>query len=309
MRFDSYHPMINLIYFAGTIASAAVFDHPVFVMIAYVSAFAYSVKLRGVRGLVLDLCLIPLMAGYTWLYSYYNHFGVTMLRENIIGNHITLEAVVYGMQISVSAAAVIMMVSCLFEIFSTDKVVYLFGCISPRLSLFLSVALRSLPRLARQAGRVDKAQAGIGRGCRQGAVWKRAANGIRMVSVLITWFMESIVESAQSMKSRGYSLKGRTAFSIYRFDNRDRSYVVFTFLCITMTVMAVMLDQTHIYYDPQIIMNRITPVSYAFYMAYAAFMLSPLFLQICGEWRFRRQRTSGSDEETHAADFPISMPY
>ncbi len=294
MRFDSYHPVINLIYFAGAIASAVMFDHPVFVVIAYVSAFMYSVKLRGVRGLALDLCLIPLVFGYTWLYSYYNHFGVTPLRENLIGNQITLEAVAYGLQISVSAAAVIMLVSCLFVIFSADKVVYLFGRISPKLSLFLSIILRCLPRLAKQAGRVDDAQAGIGKGRRQGALCKRAANCVRTVSVLVTWFMESIVESAQSMKSRGYSLKGRTAFSIYRFDNRDRSYVVFTFLCITLTLMAVMLDQTHIYYDPQLIMNRITPVSYVFYTAYACFMLSPMLLQLYGERRFSRQRQSCS---------------
>lgn len=294
MRFDSCHPVINLIYFVGAIASAAVFDHPVFVAIAYASAFMYSVKLRGVRGLVTDLCLIPLIFGYTWLYSYYNHFGVTSLGENLIGNHITLEAVAYGLQTGVSAAAVVMLVSCLFVIFSADKVVYLFGRISPKLSLFLSIILRCLPRLAKQAGRVDGAQAGVGRGRRQGALWKRAANCVRMVSVLITWFMESIVESAQSMKSRGYSLKGRTAFSIYRFDNRDRSYVVFTFLCVTLTMMAVMLDQTHIYYDPWLIMNRITPASYVFYAAYACFMLSPMLLQLYGEWRFSRQRQSCS---------------
>ena len=294
MRFDSYHPVINLIYFTGAIASAVMFDHPVFVMIAYISAFVYSVKLRGIRGLVLDLCLIPLMLGYTWLYSYYNHFGVTPLKENLIGNHITLEAVAYGLQIGVSAAAVIMLASCLLAIFSADKVVYLFGRVSPKLSLFLSIILRCLPRLAKQAGRVDDAQAGIGKGRRQGALWKRAANCVRMVSVLITWFMESVVESAQSMKSRGYSLKGRTAFSIYRFDNRDRSYVVFTFLCITLTLMAVTLDQTHIYYDPQLIMNRITPVSYIFYTAYACFMMSPMLLQLHSEQRFSRQRQSCS---------------
>ncbi len=291
MRFDSYHPMINLIYFAAAIAGTVIFDHPVFVVIAYVSAFVYSVKLRGVRALVLNLCLIPLIFGYTWLYSYYNHFGVTPLGENFIGNQITLEAVAYGLQIGVSAAAVIMMVTCVFEIFSADKVVYLFGKISPKLSLFLSIILRCLPRLAKQAGKVNTAQSGIGRGRSQGPVWRRLLSCIRMVSVLITWFMESIVESARSMKSRGYSLKGRTAFSIYRFDNRDRSYIIFVFLCFTITAMAVLLDQTHIYYNPQLIMNRVTPISCVFYAAYACFMLSPLFLQICGEIKFKRQRS------------------
>ena len=61
------------------------------------------------------------------------------------------------------------------------------------------------------------------------------------------------MESTVSMKSRGYSLRGRTAFSIYRFDNRDRSFVVMIFLCLTLWASAILLDQTEIYYNPEII--------------------------------------------------------
>ena len=54
-------------------------------------------------------------------------------------------------------------------------------------------------------------------------------------------------------------------------------------------MMAVMFNQTNILYDPEIIMNRITPVSYLFYIAYAAFLLLPMGLQIAGEQSFRRR--------------------
>lgn len=47
MRFDSYHPVINLIYFVSAIAFTIWFHHPVFLVISYVSAFLYSVKLNG----------------------------------------------------------------------------------------------------------------------------------------------------------------------------------------------------------------------------------------------------------------------
>ena len=127
MRFDSYHPVINLIYFAAAIVCTIWFHHPVFLGISYVCAFVYSVKLNGKRAVIFNLCLIPLIFLYAAWYSYYNHFGVTSLGENLIGNHITLEAVAYGLQTGVSAAAVVMLVSCLFVIFSADKVVYLFG--------------------------------------------------------------------------------------------------------------------------------------------------------------------------------------
>jgi energy-coupling factor transport system permease protein len=89
------------------------------------------------------------------------------------------------------------------------------------------------------------------------------------------------------MKSRGYALKGRTAFSIYRFDHRDRTVVIVQFICLTLTAMAVMLDQTYILYDPEIIFNRITWVSYIFYAAYAVMLLLPLGLELYGAQRLR----------------------
>ena len=68
MRFDSYHPAINLIFFASVIAMAISFDQPVFLLIGYLASFAYSVKLMGVRALIFDLALIPLIVLWALFY-------------------------------------------------------------------------------------------------------------------------------------------------------------------------------------------------------------------------------------------------
>lgn len=39
---------------------------------------------------------------------------------------------------------------------------------------------------------------------------------------MVTWALENAIETADSMKSRGYGLRGRTAFSIYRMEDRDK---------------------------------------------------------------------------------------
>ena len=145
MRFDSYHPMINFIYFTAAIICAIQFQHPMFLMISYLAAFLYSVKLNGKKALIFNLCLIPLAAAYTGWYAYYNHFGVTVLRLNMIGNQITLESIITGMVRGITAVTVIMIFTCIFTIVSADKIIYLFGRISPRLSLYLSVLLRFVP--------------------------------------------------------------------------------------------------------------------------------------------------------------------
>ena len=111
MRFDSYHPTINLIYFVAAFAMVIAFRHPAYLLISYVAIFLYSLKLRGKRALVLDLALIPLIAVYAFIYSSYHHFGVTNLGQNFIGNQITLESVVYGCAIGVRIASGVMLAS------------------------------------------------------------------------------------------------------------------------------------------------------------------------------------------------------
>ena len=264
MRFDSYHPTINLIYFSAAVFCAVDFNHPCFMIIAWAGFFMYSVVLNGRRGLVFNLCLMPLVLLYGCVYTGYNHFGVTALRENIIGNAITLESFVYGLTIGLRAATVLMIFSCVFSVFSSDKVVY-----------------------KRQL--VNTARRGIGKGAGQGSVLRRLRNAVGIFSILITWTLESFAGTSVSMKSRGFLLRGRSAYSIYRFDNRDRGFVIGIVICLAVVAAAVLLDQTAIYYDPEIVMNRVTPVSVVFYVAYAVFITMPAALQTAGEWNFGRQ--------------------
>ena len=147
-----------------------------------------------------------------------------------------------------------------------------------------------IPKTKQYARKVSQAQHGIGMGIKQGNPLKRISNCFRIVSVMITWLIESLSASSESMRSRGYTLKGRTAYSIYRFDNRDRSFVTAVFWLIAVVLMGALLDQTSILYNPEIVLNRITPLSALFYAAYLVLCLLPMALQIVGEWHFKRLR-------------------
>ena len=221
MGFEFCHPAVNFIFFAAVLYGSIAFSHPVFLAIAYAAAFAYSIRRGGRRALVFDLCLVPLVLVFALCYAGSHHFGVTVLRQNFIGNSMTAESLVYGLVLGVRAACVCMWCSALFRVVSSDKVVYLFGRVSPRLALFLTILLRLIPRLNREAGRIDLAQKGIGRGSDQGNVWERLVHCLRIFSMLITWLIQALALEADSMKSRGYGLPKRTAFSLFRFTLRD----------------------------------------------------------------------------------------
>ena len=290
MGFEHYHPAINLIYFVSVIWASISFQQPVFLAVSYVCAFAYSVKRNGWRAVAFNVCLIPLAAVFALYYSGYHHFGVTILRQNFIGNNMTVESLVYGFTLGITAATVAMWLSCVFSIFTADKVVYLFGRVSPRLSLYLAIIRRTIPRLKAQAKKISTARSAVGRGIHQGNILCRMISGIRIFSMLVTWLLESMATTSDSMRSRGHGLKGRTAFSIYRFDNRDRGVVIAIFACLTVVLMAVMLGQTEMTFDPRIVMNAITPVSGVFYAGFAALCLLPMALELWSAYRFRKMR-------------------
>jgi energy-coupling factor transport system permease protein len=268
MTFRSYHPAVNLIFFAAVITAAITFNQPVFLAISYVCPFIYSVILHGKKAFIFNMSLIVFIACFTCLYAYNNHFGITVLSATVIGNSITLEAVTYGAVTAVKIASVLMWLSCANAVMSSDKIIYLFGKITPKLSLFLSIAFRSEAKIKAYFKSTCTARSGIGLG----------RNIFKIISITLTWFLSDCITAAESMRSRGYSLKGRTAFSIYRFDNRDRLFVTVMFSCFTVLFMAVLLDQTAILYNPEIILNKITPISVLFYFVYAFTCLLP---QLC----------------------------
>ena len=287
MGFERCHPAVNLIFFAAVVASMITFQHPVFLVISFLCAFAYSVKRNGWKAVVFNLCLLPFVVAFALYYSSYTHFGMTVLYQNMVGNNMTLESLVYGAVLGVIGAGVCMWFSCVFSVFTTDKVVYLFGKVSPRLSLFFAIALRMIPRIKKEAKRINMAQQGIGRGANQGNLWQQIRNSLRIFSMLITWTIDSLTIASESMRSRGSSLRGRKAFSIYRFDNRDRLFVIGLFLCLTLTMMAMLLGQTDMVYDPKIIWINVSPI---LCIGYAVLCLMPLMLEIWTEYRFQKAR-------------------
>ena len=290
MGFEKCHPMINFIYFVIILYGMVSFQHPIFLVISLLSAFLYSIKRNGIKAVLFAMVLLPCVVGFALYYSSYTHFGITVLEQNLIGNNITLESLVYGLVLGCIVAGCMIWFSCIYSVFSSDKMVYLFGKISPRLSLFLAILLRLVPRITNEAKRINVAQTGIGKGIGQGTAFQRLKNGIAIVSILITWVIESLTSASESMQSRGSLLRGRTAFSIYRFDYRDRLYVITMFFCLTIVMMGQMLDQADIIYNPRIIWSPMTELSWVFYVGYMVFCLMPLGLEIWTEVCFNRAR-------------------
>ena len=222
--FSLYHPFINFFYFCVVLLFSMFNQHPVFLGISYAGAFSYAVLLNG------------------WKKTAKQSFLFTLPCLTIIALMNPLMFVV------------IQWFSCYNKIMTTDKFVYLFGKLIPALSLILSMALRFVPSFLGQLKFIRNGQKAMGKDISEGKLLDRIHAGLNMLSILITWALENAIETSDSMRSRGYGLKGRTAFSIYHFTRKDKYVFGIMIGLFTVFTGGCMRGASYATYDPRIIL-------------------------------------------------------
>ena len=277
--FSGYHPIINFLYYALVLLLSMCLMHPVYLLISLIGALTYDIYLKGrkaVRFAVMGL--LPMAALAALVNPAFNHEGMTILTYLPSGNPLTLESMLYGVAAAVMLASVVLWFSSYNEVMTSDKFVYLLGRVIPALSLVLSMALRFIPKFKSQMDVVAEAQSCIGRDTKNGSVFRRVGNAIKIFSIMVTWSLENAIETADSMRSRGYGLPGRTAFSIYRFDDRDKAALAWLIFCGAYILSGWLAGAVYFRYYPTVKTAAWTPLTVSFMFVYLALVLTPVIL-------------------------------
>lgn len=291
--FSKLHPTVNFIFFAFVLMLSMFVMNPVCLALSLVCAFVNAVYLNGIKTVKLCLKFImPMMLLIIIINPVFNHQGVTILTCFPWDNPLTLESIIYGIASAALLSSVVLWFSVFNSVITSDKLVYLFGRIIPSLSLVLSMSLRFVPKFSAQFKNVRNAQRCIGRDISDGSVINRIKNGIRIISIMLSWSMENAIETADSMKSRGFGLKGRTAYSIYRFDRRDLTVlIIVALLGVTVSVSAITGVIDFNYY-PSIKGNLTDALSLATFFLYGILMLIPTILNAWEGIKWKRLRSA-----------------
>lgn len=290
--FSSYHPIINFLYFALVLVFTMFFMHPVSLVISLISALAYGVDLNGKKAVRFGLtAILPMMLLAALINPVFNHEGATILTYLPSGNPLTLESIVYGVASAFMLASAVLWFSCYSAVMTSDKFVYLFGRIIPALSLVLSMTLRFVPKFRAQFRVVSEAQHCVGRDMAGGSLLRRIGNAVTVISIMATWSLENAIETADSMKSRGYGLPGRTAFSIYRFDERDRLMLLWLVFCGGYILCGWAVGGLQWRYYPTVkgVLTGAYPISFQF--VYLALCLTPVIINGLEDQKWKRLRS------------------
>ena len=96
-------------------------------------------------------------------------------------------------------------------------------CVTPALSLVLSMTLRFVPKFRAQIHSVSESQRCVGRDVRNGGVLQRIKNAVTILSIMVTWTLENGTLE-DTLAAMGYSTEDvPTSIYIYpkSFEDKD----------------------------------------------------------------------------------------
>lgn len=292
--FSSCHPLVNFLYFALVLGCTMFLTHPAYICISLASAFAYQIVLKGGRAVRSGLrYLLPMALLAAVVNPAFNHEGATILLYLPTGNPLTAESIWYGAASAAMLVSVVLWFSSCTEVLTTDKFVYLFGRVIPAMSLVLSMTLRFVPRFKAQFRRVSQSRRCLGRGGDEEGSLRRVREAVTVLSIMVTWSLENAIETADSMRSRGYGLPGRTAFSIYTLDERDRYALTWLVSVGGFVIAGAAAGGASWLYFP--VLGGVEPSAMAVLLgaAYLALCLTPLAMDVYGDRQWN-ERTEGN---------------
>jgi energy-coupling factor transport system permease protein len=279
--FAGYHPLVGFLFFGYVILVPVFFVQPVYLTISFASALAYSIYLNHGRSARFGYGLVILLMAVSALMNpVFNHRGMTILTYLPDGNPLTLESVLYGVCMALMIGGVVLWFMSYNAIMTSDKFIYLFGRIIPAMSLIISMALRFVPRYRAQIRRIASARRGIGFDASSGGFFSRVRSGGEILSVMVTWALENGIETSDSKQARGYGLPGRTAYSNYRFDSRDKTLLCVFAVLMATSLTAIISGAASIQYFPMYIAETVFPFAQIAYICHAVVCLLPLALEV-----------------------------
>ena len=275
--FGTLHPAVSMCYFVCVIGLTLACPHMVTVLLSLVGGAMFNLALRGGKAFgrtmrfVLPMFLIVCIGN-----PLVNHRGVTMLFL-LFNQWITLEAIVYGVVTACSLAAIILWFGCYQEVMTSDKFLYLFGKVAPATALLITSALRFIPQMQQNAAQIKESRAMLQDNSPR--LFQKLAHAIQNLSALLGMSMENAVQTADSMKARGFGARRRTTFHLFRFDARDaRTLALILTLC-GICVVARCYGHGYMEYYPRITALTMGASSMTMFILFAALMLLPSILE------------------------------
>ena len=259
------HPAVCFLYLLAVIGVTAFAGNPVTALESLAGAALLAALSGGTAstGAFVGIAAAAALANFLFV-----HNGETVLF--FVGNTaFTLEALAYGGLVGTVLAAVCLWGATAVRYVTSDKYIWLFGRILPSAGLVLSCAVRFMPMFLRRTREFIAVQ-------ENSAPSRGTISGyLRAFSASVGYSAEQAMDSALSMRARGYGTARRTSYSLYRFTGRTFAALAAVILCGGLCAGLLIAGAGRFYFYPALSELRPRPGDIALHCGFGALCLLP----------------------------------
>lgn len=290
--FSKYHPAVNFLFFAGAMGFGMVFQHPVYLLAAFLCAGLYYLLLSGPKGGKLFAWALALFVILSAVNPLFNTRGRQVL-FSLFGRPYTLEALFYGAATAGTLVLMLLWFGCYNAVMTGDKFTGLFGNLIPSLSLLLVMVFRMVPNLLRKTKQIAGCRRSIGKGAGENAgLREKLDSGMKVLSALVSWALEGSIVTGDSMRARGYGTAKRVSFQQYRMERRDWILLSVLLLLAAAVIAGAATGAADAVFVPDLQLAPQTGYHLFCLMAYCAYGLIPslLYIKEALQWHISRSK-------------------
>lgn len=283
MEFKDFHPVVILIFFSAVIVFSMTVRDPICLFISFLMSAIFALITERGKALKFNLgFILPVMVITSILNPVFNHRGSTILAYLPWGNPVTAESLAYGVAAALMIGSSVNWFFCFNTFMDRDKIMYIFGRVAPFFSLLFSMILRFVPLCGKRRKEAYAAYSLIY------GKEKKMNREARAYLVTAAQSLERAVDTADSMKCRGYGIKKRNPVNLFKFEGKDAVCIAILSVSV-MAVLYFMADKTlKFVYFPSITATEVSLRKIFAYTVYLLVFSFPVILQIRGNIKWKK---------------------
>lgn len=283
MKLTVIHPAVYIIYYLVLIIFAFLFNNPYY-LISLLVCVSVLITLQGISSEFKNLIrfFIPMSLLIIILNPLVSHVGVTKIY--IMGNYfITLEAVTYGILMSLSLLIILLLFTSYSNAVSYQEMLYIFSKKFPNISMIIIMALRFIPLLNFRLSEVNKVfqfdQKHSNNEKKDEGKIDKLKNTAKMLAVVVSWSLEESMLTANSMKARGYGITQRTSYLSFKFRKIDYYFMVIVLVSALVCIAGLLQGQGRIEIYPQLNFSFSENIFNMYYFSFLILLLPLIYLE------------------------------
>ncbi|PIC76610.1 ABC transporter permease [Sporosarcina sp. P19] len=276
---QAIHPFVMFFYYICLGFFAMFFNHPIFLLAGCLALIAVNLSHDGGQAMKQ---WAPLMVTMTALIIVINpliNSRGTHVWFDYFGKQVTFEAMLYGVVTAMSLLMILLLFVSLNSVLNGNKLLYIFARILPRTAFLIMMSIRFVPLLKRRLTEIQDVQHLKGMTMTQGTLRERAKSGMSMLQILLSWSLEEAVETADSMKARGYGSGTRRPYIPYRMTKSDRRWLSYLLVAFVMCGTGGFMGYGKIVIYPELGLLHLSSLDWFVFACGMAVALFPLFVE------------------------------